>query len=88
MEHLNKDVVVQDFDTDVSVQTGSDERGHHGEDVTGGLDVVGGNTEVGRVDDVLALVAVEEETVEHVDDVDEDLGSPHAFEKIPGTPGF
>jgi len=88
VEHLDKNVVVQDLDTNVSVQTGSDERGHHSEDITGGLDVVGGNTEVGRVDDVLALVPVEEETVEHVDDVDEDLGGPHSFEKIPRSPGF
>jgi len=88
VEHLDKDVVVQNFDTDVSVKTSSDERGDHGENVTGGLDIVGGDTEVGRVDDVLALVTVEEETVEHVDDVDEDLGCPHAFQEVAGTAGF
>ena len=32
--------------------------------------------------DVLALVAVEEEAVKHVDDVDEELGAPHSLDEV------
>jgi len=41
VEHLDENVVVQDLDTDVAVQTSSDECRHHGEYVTSGLDIVG-----------------------------------------------
>lgn len=38
--------------------------------------------------DVLPLVAVHEEAVKHVAEVDEELGSPHGLEEVVGTAHF
>lgn len=67
------------FDADVSVESGCDDGADHGEDVACSLEAVLGDTEIARVDDILALVAVHEETIEHVDEVDEKLGEPHSL---------
>lgn len=42
-EEIHEDVVVEDFDADVAVQTGCDDAREHGENVTYGLPAVGGN---------------------------------------------
>lgn len=67
------------FDADVSVQSGCDDGADHGEDVARSLEAVLGDTEIARVDHILALVTVHEETVEHVNEVDEYLGEPHSL---------
>lgn len=73
------------LDTDVAVQASSNDGSNHGKGVAGGLDAVLANSEVAGVDGVLALVTVDEETVEHVADVDESLGSPHGSQEVLGT---
>ena len=70
------------FDTDVAVQSSCDESTDHGEDITGRLEAVLGDTKVAGVDDILALVAVHEKAVEHVYEVDEELSEPHALCRI------
>lgn len=74
-EELGEDVVVEDFDADVAVEGGGDQGRDHGEDVGAGLPVVGAHALVGGVHHVLALVAVHEQSVEHVEEVDECLSA-------------
>ncbi len=70
---------VRTFDANIAVQSGCDNGANHGEDVASSLKAVFGDTEIARVDDILALVAVHEKAVEHVNEVDEQLGEPHSL---------
>lgn len=70
------------LDPDVPIQTCRDQSADHSQDVARGLPVVGGNAEVRRVLEILALVCVHEQAVEHVADVDEELRSPHALQEV------
>jgi hypothetical protein len=67
------------FDANVAVQSGCNDGANHGENVASSLKTILGDAEIAGVDDILALVAVHEQTVEHVDDVDEQLGEPHSL---------
>lgn len=67
------------FDANVAVQRGGDERAHHCEDVARRLEIVFRDAQIAGVDDILPLIAVHEEAVEHIDKVDEELRIPHAL---------
>lgn len=73
------------FDANVSIQGSSNQSRDNGKRVTSSAETVLRDTQVGRGLDVLALVAVHEESVEHVADVDEELGAPHALQEITRT---
>lgn len=63
-------------------ERGGDERGDDGQHVADCLPGVVGDAEVRGCLDILALVAVHEEAVEHVHDVDEGLRAPHCLEEV------
>ena len=54
MEEIHEDVVVEDLNADVAVETGGDDAGYDGEHVASGLPAVGGNALIGDLIDVSA----------------------------------
>ena len=85
-EEVHEDVVVEYFDADVAIERGGDDAAEHGEHIADALPAIGGDAEVGERVDVLPLVTVAEETVEHVHEVDEGLGGPHGLDEIARPP--
>ena len=83
-EEFHRDVVVQHLDADVAVERRRDQGRDHGQHVAGRLPRVVANPQVRRGLDVLALVGVEEEAVDHVAEVDEELGAPHGLDEVQG----
>ena len=83
-EELLEDVIVDDLDTNVAVQGGSDETRDDVADVGSGLVVVWRETLHNGVECILALVAVDKDAEEHVNDIDEGLGADQAFPEVPG----
>lgn len=77
---------IGDFDADVAVETGGDETSDDVHNVGCCLPVVGGEALHNGVEGVLALVAVDEDAEEEIDDIDEDIGAEDAFPEIPGVP--
>ena len=67
------------FNADVTVQSRCNECANHCKDVASGLKAVFRDTKIAGVDHVLALVTVHEKTVEHIDEVDEQLRTPHSL---------
>lgn len=49
MQEIHEDVVVEDFDSDVSIQTRGDEPGDAGEDVPNGLPTIWRDAMVGKL---------------------------------------
>lgn len=82
-EKLHKDIVVYDFDADVSIKSSSNQTTNDRQDVAGSLIVVWVDTLDGSVVGVLALVGVLEQSEEHVGDIDEDISAEHALPEIP-----
>jgi hypothetical protein len=82
-EKLHEDVVVDDFDADVSVKGSGDQATDDRQNVTSSLVIVWVDGLDGSVVGVLALVGVLEKTKEHVDQIDEDIGAKHALPEIP-----
>ena len=82
-EKFHKDIIVNDFYANVSVQSSSDQATNNGQNVTSSLVVVWVDTLNGGVVCVLALLRVLEETEEHIDEVDENIGAQHALPEIP-----
>ena len=85
VKHLLEDFDVCDLNTDIAVQSSGDETGDHVHDIGSGLPGVWRKTLHDGVVGVLALVGVDEETEEHVADVDEDICAEEAFPEIPGV---
>ena len=56
VEEVHEDVVVEDLDADVAIQTGSNDSGDDGEHVAGRLPAVGGDALVGDLVDVSGCV--------------------------------
>ena len=67
------------FDSNVAIECGCDQCADHCKHVARGLEAVFGNTEIAWIDHILALIAVHEETIKHVDEIDEKLRKPHAL---------
>jgi len=85
VEKILQDVDVDDFDTNITVQTSSDDSGAKGNHVGNGLPGEGRKTLVGRVDRVLPLECVDKDTKEHVEEEDKRLSNDHGLPEIPGT---
>jgi glutamate formiminotransferase len=62
--------IVLTFETDVAVQTSRNNSTEHREDITGSLNAVFAHTRICRVDGVLPLVPIHEQTIEHVAEVE------------------
>lgn len=73
------------LDANVAVQRGRDQSTHDRQSVSGRAQAVHGDTQVRGSLDILTLEAIDEEAVEHVADVDEELGTPHALQEVTRT---
>lgn len=67
------------FDSNIAIECSCDQCTDHCKYIARGLQAVFGDTEIAWVDHILALIAVHEKTVNHVDDIDEKLREPHAL---------
>lgn len=83
-EKLFQDVLVDHLDADVAVERCSNEGREEGDDVAGGVCCGGAHSLVGRIDRVLALVGVDEESKEYVAEEDEALSADHSLPEVPG----
>jgi len=84
-EDVYQDVVVEDFDADVAIETcgneSSDQRNH----VARSLPAVDANAHVAGIKAVLALEVIYKASVHEVHGVDEELCSPHSFDEVTGS---
>ena len=86
VEDVHEDVVVKHLDADVAVQTGGNERRDQGDHVAGCLPAIGADALVAGAEAVLALVVVDEASVNKIDCKYEDLRAPHGLEKVARAP--
>lgn len=70
------------FDSDVTIESCSDEGTQHSQHVAHRLPRIGRDAQVRRVLNILSLVAVHEQPVNHVTNVNEELRSPHSLEEV------
>lgn len=82
VKKVTSEVVVENFDADVTVQHGGDDARDESDDIACGLPAVGRDSLVGDVVDILALHAVAVDAVDHVAGVDEDVGTEEALPEI------
>ena len=87
-EDIDHDIVVKYLDPDITIQSCGDEGRDQGDHVTCGLPAVDTNSLVAWGEAVLALEVVNVASVDKIDSVDEELGSPHGFDKISRTSHF
>ena len=87
-EEGDEHVVVDDLEPDVGVEQRRDTARHELDGIDGGVPAVGGEALVGRVDGVLALVGIDEETEEEVEGVDEGFGADEGLPKVKGPCHF
>jgi hypothetical protein len=80
---LLEDVLVENLDSDVAVQSSGDQGRKEGDDVSGGVSCLWTHTLVGWVDGVLALEAVHKDAEEKVDNIDEGLCADHCLPEVP-----
>ena len=81
-EDVQEDVVVEHFDADVAVKPCSDEGGDQGNHVTRGLPAIDADALVARIEAVLTLEVIDVASINEVHAVDEELRSPHGFDKV------
>ena len=67
------------FDSNIAIECSRDQCADHCKYIARGLQAVLGDTEIAWVDHILALIAIHEETVKHVEEVNEKLREPHAL---------
>lgn len=83
VEDFLEDFDINDFDANVSIQGSGNQTSKQVHDVGSCLPVVWRETLHNGIEGVLSLVAVDEETEEHVYDVDEDVGAENALPEVP-----
>jgi hypothetical protein len=83
-EDVAQNSSVENLDANVAVQQCRDERRDDGEGIPHGLENIGrvGNALIRRVEAVLALVAVDDQPHDHVDDINEDVGDEEALPEV------
>lgn len=84
-EEVGEDIVVQDLDADIAIETSSNQCAEETDDVSNSLPGVDRNALERRIDGILSLIAVEEASVKDIDDVDERLSADHSLPEITGT---
>lgn len=76
------------LESDVAIKGSSYEGRDHGQRIPDSGPGVWRDTEIRRVLDILALVAVHEQAIQHVTGIDKELRAPHRFKEVAGLRHF
>jgi len=83
IEDFLQNLVVQDFDADVTIQASRNQARNDDHHVAGRLEAIDAQPHVRDGKRILSLKVVDVASVDEVDSVDEELREPHGLDKIP-----